>query len=614
MPRLFLLANQIIVWPASVLPMAYAAAAPQPSLVNDFYTDKARYCPGDNVVFSLALANKTKMDLRGAQAVLACYDLGVQTGAPVDCGFDIAVGQQIGLQLSWPAPAPDYRGYLADVRILDAGGKELDRAVTAVDVSSDWARFPRYGYLAHFSAGIDTDAWIAELNKYHINGLQFYDFQYKHHLPLAGTVQQPAARWGDIAGRPTSRDTVLGFIDAAHKRNMTAMAYNASYGAYTDAFSDRSGVKLEWATWSNDWDDRVEGTIKLLGPLPAGWATPKLYYMNQNLPAWQDYIVGRMGELFKVYPFDGWHIDTYGDASAYAYDGSYIDYIAGFNPFVENARQRLGKKIVFNTVGANGQETLADSSAEFVYSELWDGHPSYNSLLRGADAIHDRNPKMAVVFPAYMHSPLVKELPENKRICFNTPSVLLTDAIMSAAGAFHFELGDDGMMLPTEYFPENEKTAMSPELQTSLRRYSDFIVAYENYLRHEVAANEPQLSLGKVKTSSDGMVGTIWCIGRKKGPHEMVHLINLTGRRSEWWRDDMAGYGDTELQRNLQARLRVNGTVDMLGWASPDVDGGRFNKLEFKQRRDSKGAYVDFVVPSLKYWDMIIVRYKNALD
>ena len=82
MPRLFLLANQIIVWPASVLPTAYAAATPQPSLVNDFYTDKARYCPGDNVVFSLALANKTKMDLRGAKQSWPVTILGCKRARP----------------------------------------------------------------------------------------------------------------------------------------------------------------------------------------------------------------------------------------------------------------------------------------------------------------------------------------------------------------------------------------------------------------------------------------------------------------------------------------------------------------------------------------------------
>ena len=48
--------------------------------------------------------------------------------------------------------------------------------------------------------------------------------------------------------------------------------------------------------------------------------TPRLVYMNQNSPEWQNYIFGQMAKLFRVYRFDGWHIDTFGVRGAYAYD------------------------------------------------------------------------------------------------------------------------------------------------------------------------------------------------------------------------------------------------------------------------------------------------------
>ena len=81
-------------------------------------------------------------------------------------------------------------------------------------MSSDWKRFPRYGYLAHFSKaeGAMPAEWIADLNKFHIDGLEFYDFENRHEQPLAGTVEHPDADWKDIAGREVERSIVDGFI------------------------------------------------------------------------------------------------------------------------------------------------------------------------------------------------------------------------------------------------------------------------------------------------------------------------------------------------------------------------------------------------------------------
>ena len=61
---------------------------------------------------------------------------------------------------------------------------------------------------------------ITSLKRYHINGLQFYDWQYKHHKPLAGTPDKPDNNWTDIANRNTSLTTVKNYISAAHKAGM----------------------------------------------------------------------------------------------------------------------------------------------------------------------------------------------------------------------------------------------------------------------------------------------------------------------------------------------------------------------------------------------------------
>ena len=109
--------------------------------------------------------------------------------------------------------------------------------------------------------------------------------------------------------------------------------------------------------------------------------------MNQNDAGWQRYLFSQMRDLFAVYPFDGWHVDTYGDQGGYALDGSRVDYIAGFRSFIDHARADLGKSVVFNTVNALGQDQVAHSSADFVYSELWDDHETFASILETAEQV-----------------------------------------------------------------------------------------------------------------------------------------------------------------------------------------------------------------------------------
>ena len=85
-------------------------------------------------------------------------------------------------------PQEDYKGYLVDLyRVVD--GKEDVLESIAIDVSSDWTRFPRYGFYPLMEL-YQTKSFknIANLARYRINGVQFYDWMYDHHKPLAGSV------------------------------------------------------------------------------------------------------------------------------------------------------------------------------------------------------------------------------------------------------------------------------------------------------------------------------------------------------------------------------------------------------------------------------------------
>ena len=584
--------------------------------ITDVYTNKARYAPHEKVFILVSLKNdplkKTSTpDIVQATLKITFWHLGKRVCHEITRSVSVSGQRPIQVAIPWMPPDRDFFGYFVDVRLLGLDGKDLDRSQTAIDVSSEWNRFPRYGYLAHYSKteGAAPNQWIAELNKFHIDGLEYYDFQDRHEHPLAGSVEHPASHWQDIAGREIDRDVLDEFLTAAHKRNMMNMAYNTSYSAYADAFTDGEGIKLQWATWSTPGGPRTLQTAKALN-LNGGedWKTHRLIYMNQNGPDWQNYLFGQMADLFRVYPFDGWHIDTFGTRGAYAYDGNYVNFIAGFRPFIDRAKDVLHKRMVLNTVNTLGQDRTAHSTADFVYSELWEDHETYASILSAASQVHKANPAAGLVFAAYLHRRDGKQRIDPKTTEFNTPSVLLADAVIFASGASHIELGDGSRMLSSEYFPTDTTFSVSPELHSALRHYYDFLTAYENVLRYKVASAPARAVVLDHPSSPNGVPATIWTIARHKKGMTIVHLINLLGSDDPHWRDIKADRPATPLLTNIKVRIYADQNTRTVGWATPDADGGRFHHLSFTTGSEHGQRYMDIILPSLKYWDMLLLQ------
>lgn len=115
-------------------------------------TDKACYKPGETVSFTAdALPAGAKIRYRTLNKVIS----------------EQAIA---GSSWTWTAPATDFTGYLADVYRTKEDGTEVILGTIAVDVSSDWTRFPRYGFVATFDAS-KTESKIQEemafLNRCH---------------------------------------------------------------------------------------------------------------------------------------------------------------------------------------------------------------------------------------------------------------------------------------------------------------------------------------------------------------------------------------------------------------------------------------------------------------
>lgn len=153
---------------------ALSASAATWASALDITTDKACYAPGQTVTFKAVgtMPANTNIRYRHGSAVVETARLTSNTW-------------------TWTPPKTDYQGYMAELFTTAADNSETIVGTIAVDVSSQWTRFPRYGFVADFdnynntvdkNANIKTE--MAYLNRLHINGVQFQDWQWMHHKPV----------------------------------------------------------------------------------------------------------------------------------------------------------------------------------------------------------------------------------------------------------------------------------------------------------------------------------------------------------------------------------------------------------------------------------------------
>jgi len=497
-----------------------------------------------------------------------------------------------GTSWIWKAPVTDFKGYMATVyQVEDYQEKVL--TTVGVDVSSDWSRFPRYGFLSKFSEMSESDinGIIENLNRHHINGIQFQDWHYKHHKPWAGTPV-----WKDIANRENYLSTVKGYIDAAHDRNMKAISYNLIYGALQNAAQD--GVSEEWYLYKDK-----NHSLKDKHPLPNPPFISDIFLVNPGNAAWQEYFINENRKIYEALPFDGFQMDQLGNRNTnhYTYNGTLIDLPATYKPFIEVMKaDNPQKSLIMNAVNQYGQEGIAQAPVDFLYSEVWSPNEMFSDLskiIMDNDDFSSNTKK--TVLAAYMNYNLA-----NNKGSFNTPSILLADAVIFAFGGAHLELGEH--MLGKEYFPNNN-LEMKEDLKKALVTYYDFLVAYQNLLRDGGTFNNPSLSnIGQIQLNNwPPQSGQVSVVGKEVGNKQVIHLLNFSSAATFEWRDTGGIQPYPQVVKDVKLSFTSSKTVTKLWFASPDFDKGAPIQLDFTQSGDK----VSFTLPSLQYWDMIVAEY-----
>lgn len=559
-------------------------------------TEKSMYAPGETAVVCLENlpAEATALRARLYSLERCVWD------------WQLPASKRFPLSL----PDADGRGYALEVEALDEEQNVLTSAFTAVDVSSSWTKFPRYGYVWDFTPSADAESKADEMARYHLNGVQFYDWQYRHHRPLADDL----SGWRDWSGRWISGDTVRAYLRAAHDRGMACMAYNMIYAANETYLTDGSGVQADWRLVRANGADFTCDMDAKLGPVGV------LQYFNLLNPDWQSYIFAQENRVFEAFDFDGWHGDTIGENGpmrtadggplGYDADGKPIYLVKdGYTAFLNAAKAAIGDKyLAFNPVGAQGIENVNVSAVDVLYTEFWPWdrnangrlYDDYYTLHRAILGACEQSGGKSLIVAAYVNY-------RNPKAAFNPAAVRMLDCVVFASGGSRIELGNGGNMLSDEYFPADGKKRMDDGLRSAVGRLYDFLVAYENLLRDGQRPVSRTVRLENLPVSTDGRSDTVWCFAKADSSTEIYHFLNLTGT-DDGWRDEEQTKKPPIAHENVKTRLYTDYPVREVWLASPDGESPLPLPLEFQTGRDANGAYAEFTQPALEYWNLIFLR------
>jgi len=545
------------------------------------YPDQAFYRPGEEVRLLIYLSND--LGHRVSVKVVATIRFLAEEVARVEQAITVLPGAQRH-ELAWAPPPQHPRGYGVDLQLLDGQGTVLSTASTSLDVLERWTQAPRYGFLTDFSPGRsqveETMDWLI---RYHINGLQFYDWMYRHEGLL--TDQEP---YRDPLGRLLSRRTVEALIDAAHRRNIAAMPYTAIYGASVPFFKTHP-----------DWALR-KGNGELF---PFG--DDFLYIMDPSPDSpWTRHLMGEFAEVTRETRFDGIHLDQYGDPkSGFDAQGNPVELATVIPAFIDLTKAavtavRPDAAVVFNAVNNWPIERVATANQDFVYIEVWSPHTLYQDLWKLVVNAQRLGGGKPVVLAAYIE-------PVRQR------NVRLADAVIFASGGYHIELGEPDRMLADAYFPKHQ--GMSDEIARVMRRYYDFAVRYENVLalgtRDSTDEGARRVTIEGVNTDPERAYKKVWIITREGEGFETISLINLLDIPNPEWNGLLLA--DPIPLNELRLSYHTNRRVERIWLASPDFASPQAMLLNFEPGRDPHGNYIEFTVPRLEYWDLIVMEFAN---
>jgi len=534
-------------------------------MITDVYPDKGIYKPGGKATITVELISKESFN-------------GFITFSVKDLAREL-VRENYKLILSpgsskfsfeWITPGEE-KGFGVDVAIFDNNGKMIDTKSTAIDTASFWGKAPRYGFMSDFSPGLtDIEERVKELVKFHIDGLQFYDWMYRHdtYIPVQNIFEDPL-------GRILSLDTIRKKINFSWSYGITPMAYTAIYAASKEFME----AHKEWGLFK-DMD------LKEIYDFGNGF----LYIMNPSLGTpWTLHMIEEYKKIISLLGFGGIHIDQYGDPK-FGYgkdaDGKIIpidlsQVIPEFINATKNSITTINptSTVTFNCVTSWPIDEVARSKEDFEYIEVWPPYKNFDDFYTLINNARTLNGGRQIVIAAYVDT----ILPTN---------ILLTDAIVFASGGYRIELGEERGYLVDPYFPKYK--LVSQELYRKLRKYYDFITRYRIFLYDSQLVPAEGISTDK----------DVWAIRRSLSNYEVIHFINYNRALMDRWNEPLfKGIKEKKYLRVNLSRVQEPKAIYLI---SPDIEDPRPLALNFTY----SNGLVSLNIPSLYIWDTLVIEWK----
>jgi dextranase len=489
-------------------------------------------------------------------------------------------------------------GFGVEVELYENDIK-LQTLSTAFDITDSWKYAPRYGFLSDFSPSDGKDQEdLKEMNKYHLNVVQYYDWMYRHHdlIPETDVFLDPLQR-------ELSLSVVKEKVDLAHNYGMKAMAYGAVYASSPEYYKDHKDL----AIYKNNGE--VFGFSDFL------------YMMDISRESkWHDHIINEFYKAVK-FGFDGIHMDQYGypkEAVNIANGKKTIRNLReDFPNLINDTKHHIEEKgeevnLIFNAVNNWPVETVAKSEEDAVYIEVWPPNDTYQDLYNLVTNAKRYAPDKQVILAAYM-KPFLKELDIPLQQAENATT--LTMASIFSSGGFHLLLGENKGVLDDPYYPKY-RTIENKEFSKKLRDYYDFIVKYEELLYDFNIIDTTLVNTGGINgeyifkganTSPKAEKNSVWTLIKEKLGYKIINLVNFNDIENMDWNVSKEKL-PTEV-RNIEVSVLTCNEVKAVYAASPDINEGKALKLDFEYVEGEQGNKIKFIVPELKVWDLIYIVY-----
>lgn len=575
----------------------------------DVYTDKPQYLKGQEVKIIVEIDNPCteKID----SVIVMSVSILEETIFNNKTTVRLNAGGMTTVELKFLPRETVWQNFGIEISLV-IENKVQHTLSTAFDAVTSWKEAPRYGFLSGFYKDDENDAEdVKQLVKYHINVMQFYDWMYRH-----DNLIPDENYFIDPLGRQLSLKAVKDKINICHEYGIKTLAYGAVYAASEDFYKNHE----EWGLYRNN------GTEQSFG----NW----LYIMNISPESpWQEHIVNEFKKAVEVLDFDGIHMDTFGwPKSAFSkLDGNlkFERLQDHFPALIESTRKELGNVkddigLFFNAVSNWPVEILANQKLDAIYIEVWDPCERYiqlNQLISHARELG----KKPVILAAYLSPFSKKDRKEaiyvqkhseeyNEKAAQNC--FLLSSSVVFASGGYHFLLGEHNGILTNNYYVEYGK--INNDFERIVRNYFDFIVRYGSLLfdqqlvdltmTHANGIND-EYRFANDEFSSYGEPDKVWTIVKEKPGYKTINLINLTGIKSDMWNEGKEN--KPIIVENICISALIDEEVIGVFIASPDIDNGKSERLEFEFVEDTRGRYIKFIVPKLEIWNLIYIKVSD---